>query len=239
MKTIRSALFWSVGGIHFFLFFLIVSIGLVFFNPRTLYPTLRFLARMQLLVMGLRIKADGYDQFDSRRSYLIMGNHESLFDLFVIPAALPMHFVGIEAAYHFSIPLWGYMAKRWGNIPISRSNLGQAIKTLDEAARVLKSGTSIVMLPEGHRTLTGHIGPFKKGPFHLAVAAKADILPFAMSGLYEYRSKGGWQLTPVTARVVFGTPIPYDTYKNDEISDIQRNVRQKIIELKNDGLRQK
>lgn len=182
--------------------------------------------------MGLRVKAAGYDQFDSRRSYLIMGNHESLFDLFVIPAALPMHAVGIEAAYHFSIPLWGYMAKRWGNIPISRSNLGQAIKTLNEAARVLKSGTSIVMLPEGHRPMTGQPGPFKKGPFHLAVAARADILPFAMSGLYKYRSKGGWQLIPVTARVVFGAPIPYDTYKNDELSDIQRRVRRKIMELK-------
>jgi len=232
MKTLRSALLWFVGGLHFFLLFLILSFGLIFINPRRLYPAVRLFMRMQLFVMGVRVRAGGYDRFDRQVSYLIMGNHESLFDVFLIPVALPLHAVGIEAAYHFAIPLWGRLARRWGNIPIRRSNLGEAKQTLDDAAGVLQSGTSIVILPEGHRTLTGSLGPFKKGPFHLAAAAGADILPFAMSGLYEYRRKGGWQLTPLTAHVEFGRPIPYDTFKDDEIAAIRHRVRREIMALK-------
>jgi len=233
MKTIRSALLWSVGIIFFFFFFLIIAIGLIVFDPRTIYPAVRILARIQLLIVGLRVQVHGHDRFDRHRSYLIMGNHESLFDVFAIPTALPMHAVGIEADYHFSMPLWGYLTRKWGNIPITRENLTQAIKTLDHATQVLKAGTSIVALPEGHRTLTGKVGPFKKGPFHLALAAKADILPFAVSGLYEYRSKQGWQLSPRTARVAFGAPISYDSYKDDTVDQILRKVRQEIINLKN------
>lgn len=234
MKTIRSTLLWSLGVIHFFFFFLIIAIGLIVFDGRTIYPMVRILARVQLLIVGLRLRVHGYDRFDRHGSYLVMGNHESLFDVFAIPAALPMHAVGIEADYHFSMPLWGYLTRKWGNIPITRENRWQAIKSLDTATQVLQSGTPIVVLPEGHRTLTGKVGPFKKGPFHLALAAKADILPYAVSGVYEYRSKHGWQLNPRTAHVTFGTPIPYDDYKDGSLDELMRRVRREIISLKDD-----
>jgi 1-acyl-sn-glycerol-3-phosphate acyltransferase len=232
VKTIRSAILWAIGGICFSGIFLIVALALLFFSPRTIYPAVHILARLQLFVMGLRLKIDGYQNFDPRHSYLIMGNHESLFDLLAIPAAIPMHVVAIEAAYHFSLPLWGYLIKKWGVIPIHRRDLTKAMASLDQAAAVLQSGISIVVLPEGHRTLTGKIGEFKKGPFHLARAARADILPFALSGLFEYCSKQGWHLMPRTARVLFGEPIPYDTFKNDPVEEIQRKVRDRIIGLK-------
>jgi 1-acyl-sn-glycerol-3-phosphate acyltransferase len=128
--------------------------------------------------------------------------------------------------------LWGYLVKKWGVIPIHRRDLTKAIASLDQAAVVLQSGTSIVVLPEGHRTLTGKIGEFKKGPFHLALAARADILPFALSGLFEYCSKHGWHLMPRTVHVLFGEPIPYDTFKDDSVEEIQRKMRERIINLK-------
>ena len=234
MKNIRSALLWFSGIICFFFFFLIVALGLIMSDGRTIYPAVRVLARIQLLSMGLRLRVHGYDCFDPRRSYLIMGNHESMFDVFVIPAALPMHAVGIEADYHFSIPLWGYLTRKWGNIPITRENRAQAIRALDGATRIIRAGTSIVVLPEGHRTLNGQVGPFKKGPFHLAFAAGADILPFAVSGLYEYRSKEGWHLSPRTAHVAFGAPIPYETYKDGTVDDILLRVHGEIVALKGD-----
>jgi 1-acyl-sn-glycerol-3-phosphate acyltransferase len=96
-----------------------------------------------------------------------MGNHQSLFDLFVIPAAIPLTYVAVEAAYHFSIPLWGSLVTRWGCIPIHRRNLEKAKESLETAQQQLAAGPSIIILSEGHRTLTGRLGPFKKGPFHL------------------------------------------------------------------------
>lgn len=144
---------------------------------------------------------------------------------------------GIEADYHFSIPLWGYLTRKWGNIPITRENRALAIRALDGATRILRAGTSIVVLPEGHRTLNGQVGPFKKGPFHLALATGADILPFAVSGLYEYRSKEGWHLSPRTANVAFGAPIAYESYKDSTVDDILFRVHREIVTLKDDRSR--
>ena len=133
--------------------------------------------------MGLRLSVNGKEYINKNQPYLIMGNHQSLFDVFVIPAAIPICFVGIEAAYHFSFPVWGYLIRKWGCIPIERENLEKAILSLDQARKTLADGMSIGVLPEGHRTRTGEMGPFKKGPFYLAKEAGADILPFGIHGL--------------------------------------------------------
>lgn len=232
MKTIQSVFLWSMGGLFFLIFFLAISLSLIFFSPKQIYPAIHVSTRLLLLIMGLRLNVLGVRNFDPKRAYLIIGNHESLFDVFAIPAALPMHAVGIEAAYHFSMPFWGYLTRKWGNLPIERRNLTQAMSTLANAVDLLKSGTSIIVLPEGHRTLDGKIGKFKKGPFHLALTAGADILPFALTGLFQYRSKNGWLLTPRTARVIFGQPIPYQAFRHCSVAELQTEVREIIIRLK-------
>jgi 1-acyl-sn-glycerol-3-phosphate acyltransferase len=155
---------------------------MILFSTKKIYPAVRILARMQLLIMGVNVRILGLENIDQKHSYIVMGNHESLFDIFALPAAVPMYWVGVEAASHFSLPFWGYLTRKWGNIPIQRKDKAEAIKALEKAKQVIKSGTSILILPEGHRTLTGKIAMFKKGPFHLAKEAKADILPFAFIG---------------------------------------------------------
>ena len=163
--------------------------------------------------MGIELVVNGRHNIDPDHPYLIMGNHQSLFDLFVVPIAIPICFVGIEAAYHFSIPVWGYLIRKWGNIPIERNNLKKAILSLETAKKTLLSGMSIGILPEGHRTLTGEINSFKKGPFYLAKEAQADILPFAINGLFDYHQKSGLILRPGTVKVTIGKPISHNTFK--------------------------
>ncbi len=213
--------------------FVLVATALFLFSPKAIYPMVQKLMRLQLAIMGVRLTVKGLDTLDPGNAYLIIGNHESMFDLFAIPAALPMHSVGIEAAYHFSIPLWGYLARKWGNIPAHRNNVSKAVRSLKHAIRVLRSGTPIVMLPEGGRTRTGEIGPFKKGAVHLALAAEADILPFVISGLFEYNSIDTWQLKPGPARVVFGRPIAYPSFKDSSVEDLTREIRATMIDMKN------
>jgi len=205
---------------------------MILFSPKTIYPAVRILARTQLLIMGVNVRILGLENVDQKHSYVVMGNHESLFDIFAFPAAFPMHLVAVEAAYHFSLPLWGYLTRKWGNIPIQRKNKAEAISALEKAKQVSQSGTSIIILPEGHRTLTGKTETFKKGPFHLAKEAKADILPFAFIGLYEFNNKNSWHLHPQTVSVVFGKPMPYASFKDLTIDTLKEQVRDKIIELK-------
>jgi 1-acyl-sn-glycerol-3-phosphate acyltransferase len=232
LKTIFSALLWTLGGLHFLVVFFLVGYGLLFFSPSKIYPMVRYLARSQLLIMGVRLEIKGQKEYHHNRAYLFMGNHQSLFDLFAIPAAIPVQGVGVEAAYHFSLPLWGWLTRAWGNIPIRRNNLASAKHSLALAAQKIREGTSIIILPEGHRTLTGEIGEFKKGPFYLALAAKADIIPFVIRGLYEYNRKNSTILNPTTAQVIFGDPLPYAAFKADAVDTLKDKVYKVMVELR-------
>ncbi|MEE4113032.1 MAG: lysophospholipid acyltransferase family protein [Desulfobacteraceae bacterium] len=231
MKTLRSALLWAIGSAFFTLTFLILSAGLCLLSRPRVFSLARFLFFVQTKIMGIRLTVSGLTGLDRTRTYLIMGNHESLFDLFVIPAAIPLTYVAVEAANHFSIPLWGSLITRWGCIPIHRNHLEKAKQSLEIARQRLREGTSIIILPEGHRTLTGEMGEFKKGPFHLARQAGADILPFAISGLFDYHPKGAFHLNPKPVRVIIGSLIPYGTVADMTPEQLRDHVRDIIADL--------
>lgn len=173
----------------------------------------------------------GQEHISPDQTYLIMGNHQSLFDIFVVPAAIPICFVGIEAARHFSYPVWGYLIRKWGCIPIQRSHLENAILSLEMAKKTFMSGMSIGILPEGHRTITGEMAPFKKGPFYLAKATQADILPFGINGLFHYNHKGSLILTPGKVIVNIGRPISHDSIKDLSIEEIRQTLFDVIYKL--------
>ena len=235
MKTFRSALLWAAGSAFFALTFVILSTGLFLLSWERVFTLARFLFSVQTKIMGIRLTVSGLAGLDRTRTYLIMGNHQSLFDLFVIPAAIPLTYVAVEAAYHFSIPLWGNLVTRYGCIPIYRNNLEKAKESLEIARQRLREGTSIIILPEGHRTLTGELGEFKKGPFHLALQAGADILPFAISGLFDYHRKGSLQLNPKPVRVSIGPAIPSGLCARMTPEQLRDHVREVIGFLEING----
>lgn len=224
MKKLISIGLWIAGGSFFLLSFCILVICLFGLPRESVFQIARKLFKILIRIMGINLSVFGKEHININEPYLIMGNHQSLFDVFVVPAAIPICFVGIEAAYHFSFPVWGYLIRKWGCIPIDRENLEKAIRSLYLAKNTLATGISIGVLPEGHRTRTGEIGPFKKGPFHLAKEAKTSILPFGMNGLFEFNQKGSFLLTPGKVTVNIGRPISYETYKNFTIEELKQNI---------------
>jgi 1-acyl-sn-glycerol-3-phosphate acyltransferase len=235
MKTLRSALLWAGGSVFFGFSFAVLSLGLLVLSRERVFALARRLFTIQSNIMGIRLAVTGQAYIDPTKTYLIMGNHQSLFDLFVVPAAIPGTYVAVEAAYHFAIPLWGSLVTRWGCIPIHRHDLEKAKESLAIARQRLRSGDSIIILPEGHRTLTGRMGPFKKGPFHLARQAGVDILPFAIRGLFDYNSKGTFQLNPKPVEVRIGRPIPYASVAGMTVDALRDRVRGVIAELADEG----
>lgn len=224
MKYLVSFYFWTTG-VLFFGFSLLILVPLLLTAPRHVtYSAIRFFFKIQLFLMGIRLEVKGEEYIQKNHSYLIMGNHQSLFDLFVVPSAISAVLVGVEAAYHFSLPVWGYLTRKWGNIPIERGHLAHAIKSLETAENTLKSGLNIAILPEGHRTRTGRMAEFKKGPFHLALKTGADILPFGINGLYEYQQKGSFLITPGKVIVTIGKPIPYHTFKDMTVDALREHL---------------
>ncbi len=231
IEIIGSSLLWAAGLLWFFVCFSVLSLGLTISSPRRLFPTVRGLTRALLRIMGAPVDVSGTERLDPSSAYLFLGNHQSLFDLFAVPASLPSFAVGVEAASHFTLPLWGSLTRRWGNIPIPRRDRAKAVSVLDTARSRLQSRTSIVILPEGHRTRNGNLGDFKMGPFHLALAAKADIAPFAMCGLFRFQPKGRFLLRPGPVTVVFGPPIPYESVREMTPAQLRGRVRDEIETL--------
>ena len=224
MKKIISIWLWFTGSLFFLISSLILVVCLFLFPKKSTFKIARFLFTVLIRIMGIKLVVTGRENIESDKPYLIMGNHQSLFDLFVVPAAIPLCFVAVEAAYHFKLPVWGYLIRKWGCIPIQRDNLKKAFTSLETARKTLISGMSIAILPEGHRTLTGEMSLFKKGPFHLAKGAKADILPFAITGLYDYHKKGSFLLKPGEVRVNIGRPILYDEFKDLSIEELRQHT---------------
>ncbi len=215
---------WFTGSLFFLISSLILVVCLFLFPKKQTFKITRFLFTVLIRIMGIKLIVTGRENIESDKPYLIMGNHQSLFDIFVVPAAIPLCFVAVEAAYHFKLPVWGYLIRKWGCIPIQRDNLKKAFTSLETARKTLISGMSIAILPEGHRTLTGEMSRFKKGPFHLAKGAKADILPFGITGLYDYHKKGTLILKPGEVRINIGRPILYDEFEDLSIEELRQHT---------------
>ncbi|UCD33120.1 MAG: 1-acyl-sn-glycerol-3-phosphate acyltransferase, partial [Desulfobacterales bacterium] len=145
----------------------------------------RMWANCLLLVSGIKVSVKGYANIDPKRSYIYMSNHLSNFDIPVLLAFLPVQFRWLAKAELFKIPVFGYAMKRAGYISINRSDRKSAIKSLHQAAINVRNGTSILIFPEGTRSLEHNIQPFKKGGFVLAVDSGVPIVPIIIYGTWN------------------------------------------------------
>lgn len=224
MRWIGGALFFGVSLGYLF--------AVLFFVSReAAYRSARVLFGIQNRLMGIDLVVRGQEHIEPGRTYIVMGNHQSLFDVFVIPVGIVFPFVGVEAAYHFNWPFWGWLVKAWGNIPIRRGDLQSALASIRKAEEHLRRGGSIGILPEGHRTRDGRIGAFKKGPFHMALNTRATILPFGINGLFEYCPRGSFLLKPRKVTLAIGNPIEPEAYMGLDVEGLSDLVEKRIRNL--------
>jgi 1-acyl-sn-glycerol-3-phosphate acyltransferase len=146
-------------------------------------------------------------------------------------AAVKHYFTGVGAYEQFSYPVWGFLVKKYGVIPIVRQKLDNAITSLEKAEDAVKKGISLMIAPEGTRTLTGRLNVFKKGPFHVAMNTNITIVPVGLVGAYNAKNKNDWRIRPGVLTTVFGDPITYDEYKDLSLDDLRNMVRVKIANL--------
>lgn len=232
MRTIVYLYRWIIAVAVFSLIAALIFIGLLFFRPREIYVLVQPLCRALLKGIGVRVKLTGLENFNHRRPYLIICNHESLLDAFICPGYIPMFFVVLELSEHFVWPIWGGMIRKWGNIPIAKDHLSRALASLHVARERLRQGTSILIFPEGERTVSGVMREFKKGAFYLAKKARTDILPMAMHNLYRAKTRGDWRVRAENVSLSFGKPLLYQEYADLSIGELRDRVRGIVTELK-------
>ncbi|MEE9166422.1 MAG: lysophospholipid acyltransferase family protein [Candidatus Neomarinimicrobiota bacterium] len=229
--TIISLILWPLGIVSFLVGVLILIPLFIIIPPRYLHPLVRIFSRFVLLSIGVVVRVNGKARFKRPEAFIVMFNHESLFDVFVLGAVVYRYLTGLGASYQFRLPFWGYLLRRWGIIPIQRKNLREALKSINVAREKLKAGIPVMVSPEGTRTLDGKIREFKKGPFHLALGSGADILPMVLRGAFRIKQKTDWRLRPGVVRVEVGEFIPYEDYESMSVEEVRDYVREKILAL--------
>jgi 1-acyl-sn-glycerol-3-phosphate acyltransferase len=164
---------------------------------------------------------------------IFAANHESTIDIWALVAAIPRGVRFVAKAELFRIPIFGWYMALGGHVPIERQDRARAIASLELAARKIRSGTSIIVYPEGTRSHDGRVHAFKKGPFALAEKAGVPVVPVAVVGAGKVTPKNRLHVHPGNITVVLGEAVrPADFPGRDELL---REVRRRIIALHRDA----
>jgi len=120
---------------------------------------------------------------------------------------------------------------------IDRQHRQAAFGAYDEAAAAIQAGISAVVFPEGTRSRTGELLPFKKGPFVLAIAAGVPLVPAYCAGTFTLLPKGSWRITPHPIALLFGAPIATAGLAYDDRERLMTDTRRAIVALRVDAVR--
>jgi 1-acyl-sn-glycerol-3-phosphate acyltransferase len=127
----------------------------------------------------------GREHMGAHETYLVMSNHQSLYDIPVLFQAVGPNIRMITKKELFRVPVFGGALEASGFVAIDRTDRNAAIRSLQRASDVLAGGTHVWIAPEGTRSPTGALLPFKKGAFYLALEAGQAILPVTLQGTRE------------------------------------------------------
>ncbi|MBW1979851.1 MAG: 1-acyl-sn-glycerol-3-phosphate acyltransferase [Deltaproteobacteria bacterium] len=212
----------------------LITIPIAFVTKSGRIPHLiaRFWSRCLLLASGIRLEVEGLENIDPQQSYVFAANHQSQFDIFALLVSLPVQFRWLAKAELFRIPIFGSAMKGAGYIPIDRSDRKAAFKSIDVAAAQVRRGTSIVIFPEGTRSVDGKLRSFKKGGFFLAIKSKRPIVPISISGSHKILAKGSFRVHSGTITIKIGKPIATASLNPQDrewlIPEIRRRIQENL-----------
>ena len=176
----------------------------------------------------------GKEEIDRRQSYVIVANHQSQFDIFVIYGWMPVDFRWVMKIQLRKVPFLGYSCYRIGHVFIDRSHPDKAKASINEARERIKGGTSIMFFPEGTRSDDGQLIEFKKGAFKFAMDMGLTVLPVTIVGTRNILPARSMKLFPGYARLVIHDPIDLRGYTEENMDELVRTARYLIDQ----GLRQ-
>lgn len=180
-------------------------------------------ARAACFAAGVTIEVHGREFIQKDEGTVYVANHVSWFDVFSVAAVLP-RYTFIAKAELRRIPIFGWGAESAGVVFLERENRKSAFDSYRGAAAEVAKGVSIVVCPEGTRGTDYHLRPFKKGPFVLAIAAKARIVPCVVYGALEVMPKGSFRVTPNTVHIHLLEPIDAGRYDYENRHELMRLV---------------
>jgi len=188
-------------------------------------------ARMLLFVLMVKVKVIGAERLDPNVDYVFCSNHHSLIDTPLMFGNMPRPFRILARHGLWRIPFLGWHLNRAGHLPVKRESPREAVRNIQAAADKIQSGYSILLFPEGRRTVGGKMRPFKPGAAHIAIRAGAPIVPMAIVGTRRVLPPGSSHLRPGKAELRIGEPIPTEGLSNRDGKELIRRVQDRVAEI--------
>ncbi|PKN71299.1 MAG: 1-acyl-sn-glycerol-3-phosphate acyltransferase [Deltaproteobacteria bacterium HGW-Deltaproteobacteria-12] len=213
-------------------FFIILGIFILIFSGPDAANRIagRGWARFNCFLTPVKVKVIGRENIVEKQSYVIVANHQSAFDIFVI-----WGFLGIDTRWVMKkelrdVPLFGLAGKLGGNIYIDRNDRKGAREKLKEAGKILANGVSLIMLPEGRRSRDGNLRDFKKGAFTISRELGMPLLPVSIVDTRHILPPGTLDLFPGRVTLVIHKAVSVERNSADNLDGLILNVRSMIQE---------
>jgi len=182
-------------------------------------------SRLNGYLTPIRVRVTGRGNIDPTQSYVIVANHQSQYDIFVLYGWLGIDFKWVMKQELRKVPGIGICCEKVGHIFIDRSNHEKAVASLRAAKEKIVNGTSVIFFPEGTRSRDGSLGVFKKGAFKMALDLRLPILPITIVGTRDILPTDTVDLFPGCARMIIHKPIDIAGYTNDNLGELVDRAR--------------
>ena len=229
LLALRSALLWILSGLHFFVAAPVLVFLGIFLDPRKHDWLQRTFCRRIVYLSGARLEVIRSAGFDPHRTCFFMVNHVNLFDPFMLYCAIPQYVRGWELESHFKIPAYGWLMKRFGNVPVPDVRRPSDLKRMWRLTQdAVDGGTSLIIFPEAKRSRDGHVDGFEDGGFRVAQQLGIPIVPVTLVGSFQHHRTGHWMLWPATITVHLHDIIETKGMTKRDVPALRDRVREVI-----------
>jgi 1-acyl-sn-glycerol-3-phosphate acyltransferase len=190
-------------------------------------------SRWILWAAGTPVEIEGLERVPREGPVVYASNHSSMFDIWALSSALPGSIRFVAKQELTRIPVFGRAMLAAGHVAIDRGSRVRAMSAYSRAARIIRDlGVSTVVFPEGTRSRTGELLPFKNAPFGLAIAAQVPLVPVYVHATFRILPKGAWRLRPAPIKLLVGEPIPTTELTLDDRDALRERARAAILALR-------
>ena len=199
---------------------------------RTLGHCARIWGKFILFFTGVKYSVKGLNKLDPKGSYIFACNHASGYDIPLAFAGLPYWLISIAKIELKSVFILGWVMKTAGHIFVDRKKSDSAIAALERSKEsLIKNPRSILLFPEGTRTLDGNLGVFKKGGLMLSIDTKIPIVPVGLVGTFGLLKKGTWSFNNQPLEIRIGNPIDPKSFISKNKNILAEHVRNQVAKL--------
>ena len=185
-------------------------------------------SRFNAFITPMFVHVEGRQNIQKKTSYVVISNHMSLYDIFLIYGWLGIDIKWVMKKELRKIPGVGFGSRKVGHIFLDRSNRHAAVESLNEAKRKLVSGTSVVMFPEGTRSATGKMGTLKRGAFKLALDLGLPILPLTLVDTIKIMPTNTLNIMPGKVKMIIHEPIDIKKYTEETLPALMQHAKEII-----------